>query len=384
VGAGFAGVAVPEEVRVLLMPSNVDGNGYYRCLFPGKQLARLGHEVGWVPHQVQNGGSGYSVKIHYQLVQNGQLIDIPTVLINMDFDVLFMGQREEPWIGGLVRALVNQGKRVVVDSDDDWLSAGKVGKGGLKVAGYNPGANKPREAVDAMLGQLRAASALTVSTPALAELYGEFNDNITVVRNGLDWPMWADAQVPKTEKLRVGWMGDLQWRRGDLDVLRGVIGPWLTLNPHVEFVAAGDPEVHDYLAIPDGQRVSVAPTPFHCFDLPDITAVFDIGLVPLARNPLNEGKSHLKGLEYGACGIPYVASPSESYRWFTDGNGLLASTAAEWRQALDVLAADPLLRASMGKRGRELAEQTSVQERAHEWEAAVVESGVRSDAMVAA
>jgi hypothetical protein len=34
------------------MPSNVDGNGYYRCLYPGKQLARMGHEVGWVPHQV--------------------------------------------------------------------------------------------------------------------------------------------------------------------------------------------------------------------------------------------------------------------------------------------------------------------------------------------
>jgi hypothetical protein len=103
------------------------------------------------------------------------------------------------------------------------------------------------------------------------------------------------------------------------------------MNPDVEFVAAGDPAVHDYFGVPVGQRVSVAPTQFWWFDLPDITATFDIGLVPLAKNRLNEGKSHLKGMEYNACGIPYVASPSESYRWFTDGNGLLANSPREWR-----------------------------------------------------
>lgn len=351
------------------MPSNVDGNGYYRCLYPGRALASLGHGVAWVPHQIS--GSGYSLSIHYQLIQGGRLLDIPTVLLNMDFDVLFMGQREEPWIGGLVKALTQQGKRVVVDCDDDWLSASRIDKkSGFKSGGYNPASRKSRDKVEAMLKQLSAASHVTVSTPTLESLYSEYNDNVTVIRNGLDWDMWKDVERPATEKVRVGWMGDLQWRRGDLDILRGVIGPWVAQND-VEFVAAGDPEVHDYLAIPKEKRVSVAPTPFYCLDLPDITATFDIGLVPLAKNPLNEGKSHLKGLEYGACGIPYIASPSESYNWFTDGNGLIARNASEWRQCLDALLKEPRVRKSMGQRGRELAEQTSVQERAHEWEDAV-------------
>lgn len=345
--------------QILLMPSNVDGNGYYRCLYPGRQLARLGHAVSWVPHQVEQ--HGQTIRIRYEHVQGGQVFDIGRVLLSMDFDVLLMGQRDEPGFAPLVKQLRSQGKRVVVDCDDDWLNVPK----------YNPGSRKPREQVQAMTGLLREASALTVSTPALARVYGRFNDDITVVRNGLDWDMWADIQRPVSERVRVGYMGELYWRRGDLDVLRPMIRQWLDRNPQVEFVAAGDPGIHDFLGVPKDQRVSVAPTQFWWFDLPDITATFDIGLVPLARNPLNEGKSHLKGLEYGACGIPYIASPSESYEWFTDGNGLLAGNHAEWVAALDALVADAELRRSMGDRGRQLAKETSVQERANEWEAAV-------------
>jgi hypothetical protein len=65
-------------VKVLLMPSNVDGNGYYRCLYPGKQLARMGHEVGWVPHQVEQHGG--TIRVRYEHVQGGQVFDIGRVL----------------------------------------------------------------------------------------------------------------------------------------------------------------------------------------------------------------------------------------------------------------------------------------------------------------
>jgi len=143
------------------------------------------------------------------------------------------------------------------------------------------------------------------------------------------------------------------------------------MNPDVEFVAAGDPEVHDYLGIPEGQRVSVGPTQFWWFDLPDITATFDVGLVPLAKNLLNEGKSHLKGMEYNACGIPYIASPSESYQWYTDGNGILARTPQEWRNALDLLTKDAKVRKSMSERALELAKEQSIEERGDEWESVV-------------
>jgi glycosyltransferase involved in cell wall biosynthesis len=351
------------------MPSNVDGNGYYRCLYPGRQLARLGHEVGWVPHQVEQHGG--TIRVRYEHVQNGQVFDIGRVLLALDFDVLLMGQRDEAGFAPVVRQLVAQGKRVVVDCDDDWLN----------VPSYNPGSRKPRGQVAAMLELLRAASALSVSTPALAELYGRFNSDVAVVRNGLDWDMWADVRRPVSERVRVGYVGELFWRRGDLEVLRPMIRKWLEANPDVEFVAAGDPGVHDFLGVPVGQRVSVGPTQFWWFDLPDITATMDIGLVPLARNRLNEGKSHLKGLEYNACGVPFIASPSESYRWFADGrNGFLAANHGDWVDCLDELVSSSELRRVMGEHGRMVAEQSSVKERAREWESVVCQDVVCASA----
>jgi len=346
-------------VKVLLMPANVDGNGYYRCLYPGKQLSRLGHEVGWVPHQVVN--HGQTISLRYEHIQQGQVFSIDKVLYQMDFDVLFMGYRSDPGIAQMVTRLRKQGKRVVVDCDDDWLN----------VPSYNPGSRAPQAQVDEQCRLLEAASCVTVATPALAKCYGHLNDNIVVIRNALDWDMWADVERIHTEKVRIGWTGELYWRKGDLEVLRGVLGPWLSYNQDVEFVAAGDPQVHDYLGIPESQRVSVAPTQFWWFDLPDITATFDIGLVPLAKNLLNEGKSHLKGMEFNACGIPYIASPSESYKWFTSENGILAYAPQNWRDALDLLTQDSVTRKSMGNRALEVAREHSMEERSDEWESAI-------------
>jgi hypothetical protein len=65
--------------------------------------------------------------------------------VSLDFDVLLMGQRDEAGFAPLVRQLVAQGKRVVVDCDDDWLN----------VPSYNPGSRKPRAEVAAMLELLR-------------------------------------------------------------------------------------------------------------------------------------------------------------------------------------------------------------------------------------
>jgi hypothetical protein len=39
-----------------------------------------------------------------------------------------------------------------------------------------------------------------------------------------------------------------------------------------------------------------------------------VGLVPLTRGPFNEAKSYLKGLEYAAAGIPFIATPTEEYQ----------------------------------------------------------------------
>jgi glycosyltransferase involved in cell wall biosynthesis len=154
-----------------------------------------------------------------------------------------------------------------------------------------------------------------------------------------------------------------------------VIGPWLERNPDVEFVAVGgspSQAVHDLLEVPPGQRVNVQETEFHRGDLADITACFDIGLVPLARNSMNECKSHLKGLEYAACGIPCIATPTESYRWWKEqcpDGVMLADRPAQWTTALDVLVHDDGVRRAMGRDARAAASRHTIQRHYGAWEA---------------
>jgi hypothetical protein len=71
--------------------------------------------------------------------------------------------------------------------------------------------------------------------------FGHLNDNIVVIRNALDWDLWADVVRPS----RRGF-GLATWARCFGGVATSmfcgdVLGPWLAMNPDVEFVAAGDP-----------------------------------------------------------------------------------------------------------------------------------------------
>jgi glycosyltransferase involved in cell wall biosynthesis len=334
-------------VRICLIPSTFDGAGSYRLLFPGGYLAERGHEV-VLPRWVHLPEQGLDV-----------FENIDVSLREIDADVYVVQQPLDAATLGAIRVLKGLGKTVFGETDDDFRH----------LPSYHPA----REATDPVRHPERnrriqeecfaLCDGLTVSTPALAESYADLSP--VVLPNLLHWPMWSDV-TPVYERefrrVRVGWMGGLEWREDDLKVLRGVIGPWLERNPHVEFVAAGDQRVHDFLGVPYGQRVTSARVAFRNMDLAYITAVMDVGLVPLARNRFNEGKSYLKGLEYGACGIPCVATPTQQYEeWVDEGsNGFLASRPSHWLRALDELVADTDLRREMGRASRAKAREFSL------------------------
>jgi hypothetical protein len=308
----------PANLRVCVLPATLDAAGAYRLFFPLRELKAQGFEMVMPPMRAHR--RGFELNIEF--------LDLDRTLLELDADVYVFQLPLDKTTLILVRILRATGKTVVCETDD----------GTHCLPHYNPAyegtnaATHPDRNRDWMLKVYREADAMSVATPALAELYSSVNSNITVVPNYLDWNMWEHV-TPQYEverrRLRVGYMGIAHWRSGDLKILRGLIGPWLRRNPQVEFVAAGDPTIHDLLDIPNEQRVSVAAVDFRNGDLADITAVMDIGLVPLEMNRFNECKSNLKGMEYAAAGIPCVASPTESYRaWaeHTDSTGLLAKT----------------------------------------------------------
>jgi len=360
-------------MKAVFLPSHFDGDGYYRLLFPARELGRRGWDVSVAPHRtVPVEGPPGASKTFYGVIEEAQgglrvVQQLDSWLMDEPFDVLVTQLRDEPGFVEVVRQLQEVGKRVVVDSDDCWID----------LPAWNPGSKRKQAELDAAMELLRVADGVSVATPALADVYSRWCD-ATVIRNRLDWPMWEDvtpAYEVTRRRVRVGWMGEMKWRRGEVQVLKEMLLPWLLDHPEVEFVAAGDPTVHDVVGTPLGQRVSTNRVPFAAMDLADITATFDIGLVPLADGSqgsrrLNDCKSHLKGMEYAACGIPCIATPTESYRWWLeDGDcdhGFLASTAAEWRDALDTLL-DNGIRERMGRAARAAGESSTIQEHVHEW-----------------
>jgi glycosyltransferase involved in cell wall biosynthesis len=352
-------------VKICFLPSDPDGPGSYRCFFPMEQLAKHGHDARLPPHTIDHGREvGQIGLFEYKIAWN-------PIMPNADLFVLQLPQ-QSIYPRFTVAARLG-GKIVVGEVDDDYVNLSPDHPAYLATKKH-PHFNRLW-----MLNTFRACDAITVTTPQLKRVYSEINPNVHVLPNALNWEMWKDV-TPQYEierkRVRIGWMGDSYWRPRDVSLLAECVGPFLSDHPEVDFVAAGNNEdVFEKLGVPEQRRVSYQGVPFRArpdltdlSGLPTITATMDIGLVPLVLSDFNQAKSCLKGMEYAACGIPCVASPTEPYReWVEHGvNGFLARTPAEWRQALEALL-DSETRRRMGEAARAKAKRHTIQKRWKEW-----------------
>ena len=83
-----------------------------------------------------------------------------------------------------------------------------------------------------------------------------------------------------------------------------------------------------------------------------------VGIMPLPDLPFERGKSGLKLLQYMACGKPVIASPvGVNVKLVSNEAGFLADTDDAWLSSLLTLADDPVLRYTIGSKGRRLVEE---------------------------
>lgn len=336
---------------------DLEGVGSYRVLYPYAALQGAGHEIVFQPQ-------GYRKDTkELQLPVPDATGDVPSWF---DADVYVCQRRLENFWPGHIRWLQSHGKKVVIELDD-WYDELPFAAPALKILERR----KDEISIAALNESVELADIVTVSTPKLAELYGERNPSVHVLPNFLNWVWWKDIK-PVYERdrgrIRIGWMGWRQWRGRDLEILRGVIGPWLERHPECTFVNVGKDDLREYLGIPEDQYEFAPGDVFPRHSVP--TSKIDIGLVPLERTTFNECKSHLKGMEYAACGIPCIASPTEPYReWVEeDVNGFLAAKPKDWFNALDAMIEGDRWRV-MGAAARAKAERHTIQENWHLWDA---------------
>jgi glycosyltransferase involved in cell wall biosynthesis len=131
---------------------------------------------------------------------------------------------------------------------------------------------------------------------------------------------------------------------------------------HLTAVAACLPEIELRVisdAAPDLPGLRVVLRPWSAATEAAELADADIGVSWLPDDAWSLGKCGLRVLQYMAAGLPVVANPvGMNRRMVTHGEtGFLASSPAEWAEAIACLAADPLLRARMGAAGRAAVEE---------------------------
>lgn len=141
---------------------------------------------------------------------------------------------------------------------------------------------------------------------------------------------------------------------------------WIGSPQTASYLAAVAPALRELLAQPDTRLVLVgagrgAPVALtaevrpwtEASEVADI-ASFDVGIMPLPDAPWERGKCGYKLIQYMACGKPVVASPVGVNRQLVEPgvNGYLATTLADWAQALKSLREDAALRQRLGAAGR--------------------------------
>ena len=279
-------------------------------------------------------------------------------VIGLDCDVLVIQRPMQAELLAAIPAVQAKGIAVVVEIDDDFTSL------------------SPRNSAWATLQQtplrherwLRRicdlADMVTVTTPRLAQVYGR-HGRVRSIPNHLPADPWDVAEPryrPPTPKPVLGWSGSVATHPDDLQQTRGAVAAALVEADAAMFVVGTGQGVRERLALADdtplyttGDPTASPPTGWLPLDLyPHGMASCDAGIVPLDLTPFNEAKSDLKGLEFAAVGVPFVASPTGPYTALAAaGAGLIAAKPKAWRSAVRSLLTNRTLREETAGRGRE-------------------------------
>lgn len=214
--------------------------------------------------------------------------------------------------------------------------------------------------LDAVEQAVRAAHLITVTTDHLAGVVAAHNPTVRVLPNVIDGRL-LDLERQRRDRLVVGWAGGDSHLR-DWQTLAPQLGRFLKRHPQAELHVIGTnfARVFDLPARLTGWQ-DIWPY-YRSLD-------FDIGLAPLADIPFNKSKSPIKAIEYGALGIPIIASAVGPYAdYVLDGvTGFLVRAEHEWGRYLHLLASDPGLREDMGRKAREQAAEWTIQQRWTSW-----------------
>ena len=249
--------------------------------------------------------------------------DAGSVKIPRDFEpgVFILHRRfmNDPTFNDAIEAQIAKGWTIVSDIDDDphhW-------------EGY----------VTSDFHAFRGVHAVTVSTEPLAAIIREWNPNVQVFPNAIfQLPRLSPTTPKQGDRLRI-FFGALNRGQDWIAVEEGIVAAAAALGEAVELVIVHEREIHDNL--PTGIKKEFHPVLPHDHYM-ELLSSCDIALLPMENTRFNQLKSDLKFIECCAAGVVPICSPVVySERPEHREIGMFATSAEEWRIALESLCRSP-------------------------------------------
>jgi glycosyltransferase involved in cell wall biosynthesis len=343
-------------MKVMVLPADVAGCGYYRLIWAAEHLQSEGHDV-IIQYPADK---DIGLKVFFAGEHEGDPNAIITdVEIPDNADVIVMQRITHMWHAKVIPILRKKGVAVVIDMDDDLSCIHRKNQAWLN---YHPLSNTPyswRHADESC----RQATVCTVSTPSLLKVYarhgrGEVIDNFVPERYLHINPQPRDPAF--------GWPGTTMSHPADLDTCGRSVQQ--LRDDGYAFRVIGPPsKVKTGLKLRDEPEYTGV---VKIFDWPARIAELQVALAPLEASQFNQSKSRLKLAEASSVGVPWVASARTEYRKFyneSGGAGLIVDTPKDWYRAVKQLMDDEPLRKELGERGREYMRTQTIEANSWRW-----------------
>lgn len=283
-------------------------DSYYRCQLPAEELRGAGYET-----EVTNTLSPRHV--------NGGLVVLHRGVTVFETMMLWMMQ--------------SQGLPVIYDYDIDVLSA-------------TTGPYADPDLQDRVRKNLERATAVSVPTQHLRDVAYRYNSNVIFSKNYVSRESLTDPAP--SNKLTIGWAG---YETENLNIVRSCINR-MERDHGIRWHTIGEKsrlglKRHDHTDAQSHDEFKKA-------------LDFDIAVEPLQETDFNEYLTAIKAIEYGAAGIPVVASKYGPYATYISHgyNGYLAAGSRDWVRYVERLVEQPELRQKLGKQARDMASKRTM------------------------
>jgi hypothetical protein len=323
------------------------GCAYYRCLMP-KLVTR---------HESMFGLPAWTS-------QHGFGVKDTTRSATFGFNVVVLKLLMDRWVPHQIKVAQSLGQKIVIDIDDHYDG---LHESNLAYTITDPKHNKVSNR-DHYNESIELADAIVVTTPFLYDHYRKkVGNKVTLIRNGIRPEQFTPLKVTSRKPV-IGWAGAMQWRSNDAQTAY----PWLGLflDKHdLMFKHSGAmdnaPSFAEAAGIHPDRMILSPMKPVHEYDT---MLDFDIGLVLLSDIEFNYAKSAIKGWEYAAKGIPFVAFNTPEYKYSADtGVGRVASTPEEWEKHLTELLDFKTRKRDAAINRKNVLEKHTIYARADEW-----------------